>query len=103
MHLNKTKEYAKSFESIGKFPKQLRDKEKQLENIADKYYNKYKNTNEMLLELYNTDPLDHPIIQQYGCYTDNSINQALFEISCKIQGASKKYPLLKRTKKMKKV
>ena len=30
MHLNKTKEYAKSYESIGKFPKDLRDKEKRL-------------------------------------------------------------------------
>jgi hypothetical protein len=100
-HLNKTKEYAKSFESLGKFPKKLRDKEKQLEVIADKYYNKYKNTNELLLELYNSDPLDHPIMQDYGCYKDNQISQALHEISCTIQKASKKHPMLKRTKKLK--
>jgi len=100
MHLNKTKEYAKSYESIGKFPKKLRDKEKQLEVIADKYYNKYKNTNELLLELYNSDPLDHPIMQDYGCYKDSSISQALHEISCQIQKASKKHPMLKRTKKI---
>jgi hypothetical protein len=101
MHLNKTKEYAKSYESIGKFPKDLRDKEKQLELIAENYYNKYKNTNELLLELYNTDPLDHPIMQNYNCFADNTISLALHNISCDIEGASKKHPILKRTKKRK--
>tara|TARA_B100001559_G_C16458152_1_gene602640 strand:+ start:172 stop:1071 length:900 start_codon:yes stop_codon:yes gene_type:complete len=100
MHLNKTKEYAKSFESIGKFPKELRNKEKQLEDIAMVYYDKYKNTNEMLLELYNTDPLDHPIMISYGCNTDNKVNEVLHNISCKING--KKGKGLKRTKTEKK-
>ncbi len=96
MHLNKTKEYAKSYESIGQFPKELRNKERQLENIANVYYNKYKNTNELLLELYNTDPLDHPIIQNHKCFSDNKISQTLFEISYKVNG---KAGGLKRTKK----
>lgn len=100
MHLNKTREYAKSYESIGKFPKELRNKQKQLENIAEVYYNKYKNTDELLLELYNTDPLDHPIMISRGCNSDNKITTVLHEISHEI---NKKAGGLKRTKKAKKL
>ena len=96
MHLNKTKEYVKCYENIGQFPKELRNKEQQLEKIASVYFNKYKNTNELLLELYNTDPLDHPIMQSYKCFSDNKISETLFEISYKVNG---KVGGLKRTKK----
>jgi hypothetical protein len=95
-HLNKTKEYAKCYESIGKFPVNLRNKQKQLEDIANVYYNKYKNTDELLLELYNNDPLDHPIMSSFGCFSDKKISQTLFEISYKVNGKSGG---LKRTKK----
>jgi hypothetical protein len=96
-HLNKTKEYAKSYESIGKFPRELRNKEKQLEVIAKTYYNKYKNSNELLLELYNSNPLDHPIMINFGCTRDTHINEILNKISCEVNG--KKNNKLKRTKK----
>jgi hypothetical protein len=97
-HLNKTREYAKCYEKMGKFPSKLRNKESQLENIAKLYFNKYKNTNELLLELYNTDPLDHPIMENYNCYDDKHITAALHEMSHNIVKASKKTPGLKRTK-----
>jgi hypothetical protein len=99
-HLNKTKEYAKSYESIGKFPIELRNKQKQLEDIAEVYYNKYKNTDELLLELYNTDPLDHPIMVSRGCNSDNKVSCVLHDISHEI---NKKTGGLKRTKKAKKI
>ena len=97
IHLNKTKEYAKCYESIGKFPTNLRNKQKQLEDIAEGYYNKYKNTDELLLELYNNDPLDHPIMVSRRCISDNKINNVLHEISHEINS---KAGGLKRTKKV---
>ena len=97
-HLNKTKEYAKCYEKLGQFPSKLRNKQLQLENIANLYFNKYKNTNELLLELYNTDPLEHPIMENYNCYHDKHITTALHEMSHNIVKASKITPGLKRTK-----
>ena len=40
MHLNKTKEYAKCYVSIGKFPKELQDKHDEIQFLATNYYNK---------------------------------------------------------------
>ena len=51
-----------------------------------------------ILELYNTDPMDHPIIENYNCYDVKHLSGALHEMSHNIVKATKKTPSLKRTK-----
>lgn len=81
VHLNKTKEYAKCYETIGTFPKELRNKQKELENIVDLYYKSYKNYDEKIIHLYEENPNDNPILSKM----EGPINAKLFEISCQIK------------------
>ena len=82
MHLNKTKEYSKCYESLGKFPKSLRDKQKKLSNIVNKYYINYRELQDDLLELYFTDPNDLLLLQDID---EKSITIKLIQLSKKIK------------------
>ena len=81
IHLNKTKEYAKCYETIGTFPKELRDKQKELEKIVKNYYNYYKNYEDEVIHLYNQDPNENPVMKKYT----GPINARIFEISYEIR------------------
>lgn len=82
MHLNKTKEYAKSYRALGKFPKELEEKNNQLQNIANNYYNEYIGFREKILDLYSKDP--HELELLSDCNKSN-ITTKLFELSYKIK------------------
>lgn len=82
MHLNKTKEYAKSYRALGKFPKELEEKNNQLQNIANNYYNEYVGFREKILDLYTKDP--HELELLSDC-TKSNITTKLFELSYKIK------------------
>ena len=82
MHLNKTKEYSKCYERLGKFPKHLRDKNKKLNDIVNKYYFNYKDLQDELLELYFTDPNELPLLKDMN---ENSLTIKLIELSRKIK------------------
>ena len=82
MHLNKTKEYAKSYRALGKFPKELEEKNNQLQNIANNYYNEYIGFREKILDLYTKDP--HELELLSDCNKSN-ITTKLFELSYKIK------------------
>ncbi len=82
MHLNKTKEYAKSYRALGKFPKELEEKNNQLQNIANNYYNEYVGFREKILDLYTKDP--HELELLSDCNKSN-ITTKLFELSYKIK------------------
>ncbi len=69
MHYNKTKEHAKAFKSIGKFPEKLINVHNQLKNIIYKYSKLSCDTN--ILPLYYTDPNSHPIFGQSIYISDN--------------------------------
>ena len=78
MHLNKTKEYAKCYTSIGKFPKALQDKHNEIQNLATNYYNNYKDFRERMLELYLKDPSELKLMEGVKGL---SISAKLYEIS----------------------
>ena len=82
MHLNKTKEYAKSYRALGKFPKELEEKNNQLQNIANSYYNEYVGFREKIIDLYTKDP--HELELLSDCNKSN-ITTKLFELSYKIK------------------
>lgn len=81
IHLNKTKEYAKCYETIGTFPKELRNKQKELEKIVSSYYNTYKNYEEEIIDLYEKDPNDNPVMNKF----QGPINARIFELSFQIK------------------
>lgn len=87
-HLNKTKEYIKSYSCLGKFPKSLQNIGEQLNNVANIYYNRYKDTNDLLLKLYTFNSIEHPIIKKYNCKNEKQIPCILHTISNDIK---KKY------------
>ena len=82
MHLNKTKEYAKSYRAIGKFPKELEEKNNQLQNIANNYYNEYIGFREKILDLYTKDPHELELLKDSN---KSNITTKLFELSYKIK------------------
>lgn len=82
MHLNKTKEYAKSYRAIGKFPKELEEKNNQLQNIANNYYNEYIGFREKILDLYTKDPHELELLKDSN---KSNITTKLFELSDKIK------------------
>ena len=78
MHLNKTKEYAKCYTSIGKFPKALQDKHDEIQSVATNYYNNYKDFRERMLELYLKDPADLTLMKGVKGL---SVSAKLYELS----------------------
>lgn len=78
MHYNKTKEHAKAFKSIGKFPKTLIDTQSKLKNIIQQYSKLSNDTD--LLPIYYTNPSSHPIFGQ-SIYITNTIKQKLYILS----------------------
>ena len=78
MHLNKTREYAKCYTSIGKFPKELQEKHDEIQELASNYYNNYKDFQDMMLELYLKDPNDLKLMKEVK---GKSISMKLYEIS----------------------
>lgn len=86
MHLNKTKEYVKSYQSIGKLPVTLSDKVKELTTIADIYYNRYRDSKELLLQLYTSNSLSHPIMKKYKCFNEKRIPITLHQFASDIIG-----------------
>jgi hypothetical protein len=78
MHLNKTKEYAKCYTSIGKFPKALQDKHDEIQTVATNYYNNYKDFRERMLELYLKDPADLTLMKGVKGL---SVSAKLYELS----------------------
>ena len=81
MHLNKTKEYAKSYRSLGKFPKELEEKNKQLQDIADNYYIQYIDFREKILDLYTRNPNELELLNNID---SGNITTKLYELSCRI-------------------
>lgn len=82
MHLNKTKEYAKCYQKIGKFPKELQKKHGELQLIVDNLYEKYKGFKSTLIELYKKNP------SEYDSFKEMNMKQMgvkLFELSCQIK------------------
>ena len=77
MHLNKTKEYAKCYESIGKFPKSLRNKHNELQNIIAIYYDHYKDCKDNGIDIYLQDPHELRLLKGSG----SSISTKLYELS----------------------
>ena len=78
MHLNKTREYAKCYERLGKFPTALQNKQNQLQNIAEKYYNTYKNYQEEIIDLYLKDPSELKLLEGV---TGKTVSAKLYELS----------------------
>lgn len=78
MHLNKTREYAKCYERLGKFPTVLQNKQNQLQNIAEKYYNTYKNYQEEIIDLYLKDPSELKLLEGV---TGKTVSTKLYELS----------------------
>jgi hypothetical protein len=78
MHINKTKEYAKAYRSIGKFPKELEEKNDKLQKIAKIYYNQFINFRDNLLEVYTTHPSKLKLLENS---TKRNITSKLFELS----------------------
>ena len=78
MHYNKTKEHAKAFKSIGKFPKTLLNVHSKLKYIITQYSKLSQDTN--ILPLYCIDPNSHTIFGQSIYITDN-IKQKLYILS----------------------
>jgi len=86
IHLNKTKEYAKCYETIGSFPKELRNKQKELEKIVSNYYNNYKDYQDEIIDLYEQDPNNNPVMKKL----QGPINAKIFQISYEIKKKVKK-------------
>ena len=78
MHLNKTKEYAKCYTSIGKFPKELQNKHDEIQEVASTYYNSYKDFRDRIQELYLKNPEDLKLMK---LVKGKSISLKLYEIS----------------------
>mgnify|MGYP001189791810 FL=1 len=78
MHYNKTKEHAKAFKTIGKFPKTLLNVHTKLKYIITQYSKLSQDTN--ILPLYCIDPNSHTIFGQSIYITDN-IKQKLYILS----------------------
>ena len=78
MHLNKTKEYAKCYTSIGRFPKALQDKHDEIQEVAYNYYNNYKDFQDKMLELYLKDPTELELMKEVK---GMNISAKLYEIS----------------------
>ena len=78
MHLNKTKEYAKCYTSIGKFPKALEDKHNEIQSVAYNYYTNYKDFQDKMLELYLKNPSELKLMKGVEGL---SISAKLYEIS----------------------
>tara|TARA_B110000444_G_scaffold198774_1_gene189980 strand:+ start:351 stop:1175 length:825 start_codon:yes stop_codon:yes gene_type:complete len=78
MHLNKTKEYAKCYTSIGKFPKELQNKHNKIQEVASTYYNSYKDFKDRMQELYLKNPEDLTLMK---LVKGKSISLKLYEIS----------------------
>lgn len=97
MHINKTREYAKSYKQMGYVSDKLISVADQLKNIRDNYYHYYKqNTYDIdLIELYLRNPLDNTIM---AAQPSKGICAKLYDISHKIQPVSSD-KTLKRTKK----
>ena len=93
MHLNKTREYAKGFKSIGKMSGRLECVQYQLTQIVDDYYKAYKYFQRDMLKLYMDDPLLNPIMMKQS---SKSITGKLHDISQKILPDT---AYLKRTKR----
>tara|TARA_A100001015_G_C15034706_1_gene735410 strand:- start:3125 stop:3967 length:843 start_codon:yes stop_codon:yes gene_type:complete len=87
MHMNKTKEYAKCYETIGKFPKELKNKHKELTYIANSYYNSYKDFKSNILELYLKNPMELELIKNIK---GKNINEKLFKLSMLVKIENKK-------------
>ena len=71
-----------SYERLGKFPKHLKDKNKKLNDIVNKYYFNYKDLQDELLELYFTDPNELHLLKDMN---ENSLTIKLIELSRKIK------------------
>lgn len=82
MHLNKTKEYAKCYQRIGKFPKDLQKKHDELQNVVDNLYEKYKGFKPTLIELYKKNPSDYDYLKEMNM---KQMSVKLFELSCQIK------------------
>jgi len=83
MHLNKTKEYAKCYQSIGKFPEALQNKHNQIQKLADSYYDNYKTFQNKIIDLYLKDPMDLKYMKESK---GMGISGKLFEISLLVDG-----------------
>lgn len=100
MHLNKTREYAKSYKSLGMVTDRLIKTQFQLQQIVNDYYVHYKNYSENLLELYLQNPLDNPVLNSMP---SKSTACKLYDLSYKILPSNDKlnkntFSSLKRTK-----
>ena len=95
MHLDKTREYAKSYKQMGLVSDRLINTQYQLTQIAKDYYLHYKNFKTNLVELYLQNPLDQEIMMKQP---SKSICAKLYDISYKILPADEKTSTLKRTK-----
>ena len=82
-NLNKTKEYAKCYQSIGKFPEALQNKHNQIQKLADSYYNNYKTFQNKIIDLYLKDPMDLKYMKESK---GMGISGKLFEISLLVDG-----------------
>lgn len=78
MHYNKTKEYYKCYNKLGKLPEKLKDKNKQLKKIVKEYYEQYKDCNIDLQDLYIKDPTNLDFMENLN-ESSHTIN--LFKIS----------------------
>ena len=78
MRPNKTKEYAKCYTSIGRFPKALYDKHDEIQKVAYNYYNNYKDFQDKMLELYLKDPTELKLMKEVK---GMNISAKLYEIS----------------------
>lgn len=82
MHLKKNKEYSKCFQKIGKCPKNIINTHNEIDKIIKIYHNKYKNYDNILINLYTEKPNKLPIIKNIN---EKQINCKLYELSCKIK------------------
>lgn len=78
MHLNKTKEYAKCYEKLGTFPGALKNKNKELKNICEKYYNYYKKYQDKGIGLYLQDSSELDLLKEIK---GKSVNVKLYNLS----------------------
>lgn len=81
MHLNKTREYAKTYRTLGKFPKELEEKNQQLQQIANHYYKEYHDFREKIIDLYTRNPNELKLLNNVD---SKNVTTKLYELSCKI-------------------
>jgi len=82
MHLNKTKEYAKCYQRLGKFPKDLQQKHNELQKTVDNLYERYKGFKPTLIQLYKKNPSDYDYLKEMNM---KQMSVKLFELSCQIK------------------